>query len=161
MVPQSPLKYSSTLLSSANLTEPSKREGKKNTHLLSSDGGFRLASLELVCSWVELHLTSLISVLLVLSLKWLAWRSGTLLVLVVAAWEDGWWCILSRDMVMERNLPSATAPAFSYEMGMVLHATLKRCMEMAVSPIPSNTPLIYFPSATSPVRLLLQQVNSL
>lgn len=60
MVPQSPLKYSSTVLSSANRTAPSKRKQRKTTKLLSSDGGFRPACLRLAHSWAELHLGSLI-----------------------------------------------------------------------------------------------------
>lgn len=61
MVPQSPLKYSSTLLSSANRTAPSKREKKPTKNqLLSADWSFRPASLGLACSWAELHLASFI-----------------------------------------------------------------------------------------------------
>lgn len=136
MVPQSPLKYSSTLLSSANRTAPSKREEKKKP--LSSGGGFRPASRDR-----ELHSAFLISVLLVLSLKWPVWRSaarGTLPVSAAAAQEDGWCYVHFKPMVIpSRNLGSATAPGFSFSWtGAILRATLKRCMETAGSLIPTT-----------------------
>lgn len=124
---------------------------KKKSKLLFSDGGFRWASL-------ELHLAFLIPVSLVLSLKWLVWRRagrGTFPVPAVAAREDGWCYVLFKATAISAgNLASATAPRFSFcEMGMILHATSKRCMEMADSQIPSDTPLIYFPLTTSPTRV--------
>jgi len=140
--------------------------GKKK--LLFSDEGFRPASLGL-----ELHLGFLTLLLLVLPLEWLVGRSagrGTFPVPATAARKDGWCHVRFKAVAVPAgNLGSATAPGSSFcKMGVILHATLKSCMETAGSPIPMTLHWSIFhrsPHLREPLLLQLdvqqQQVNSL